>query len=283
MIRGAKTPLLLASGCALAFVVLLSLAYGSGIARWADGVALHGFMDLQRPLVTPVAQRIAHLADPLPYALLGSALIAVALAGRQPRHALAAAVLLGGSAISSQLLKPLLAAPRHHDFLAGSQVNEAAFPSGHATAAMALALAAVLVAPSAYRRYAALCGGAFALAVSFSIVTLGWHFPSDVARGLLVATTWCLASLAALRAAAARWPERTGREAARRALDPRHGRAVAGSLGMAAGASMIMLAPAAPQLVGYAERHTTTTAVAVALLGAAAVLLAAVTAVAARR
>ena len=37
------------------------------------------------------------------------------------------------------------------------------------------------------------------VAVGFAIMSLDWHFPSDVAGGYLVATTWCFAALAVLR------------------------------------------------------------------------------------
>lgn len=266
--------MLLAAGCAGVFVTVLALAYFDGPARWADGAALEGFLGLKAPLPIPVFERLAHLADPVPYGLFGLAVLAAALAQGRPRHALAASVLLGGSAVSSQVLKPLLAMDRSvgFDF---SQVNAAAYPSGHATASMALALAAVLVAPPAWRRAVALGGGAFALAVSYSILSLGWHFPSDVVGGYLVAATWCLLAVAGLRAAGARWPVHSGRDAARRLLDPGHARALAGSIGIA---GAVVLAALAPQAADYAQRHTAFAVVAVGIAITAAALLTAVTA-----
>ena len=35
-------------------------------------------------------------------------------------------------------------------------------------------------------------GAAFAVAVSYSFLTLGWHYPSDVLGGFLVAAIWTL-------------------------------------------------------------------------------------------
>jgi hypothetical protein len=43
-------------------------------------------------------------------------------------------------------------------------------------------------------------GAAFAVAVSYSFLVLGWHYPSDVLGGYLVATLWTLLAVAALRA-----------------------------------------------------------------------------------
>ena len=270
----------MAAGCAGAFLLLMALAYGVGAARWADGAALQGFLGLRGPLADQVFFRFAHIADPQPYALIGLALIAVAAAGRRYRHAVAAAALLAGSAVSTQLLKPLLAFERHYDFLGDAQVKTAAFPSGHATASMALALAAVLVAPPALRKAVAIAGGGFALGVSFSIIALGWHFPSDVVGGYLVATTWCLLAVAGLRVAAALRPEQPRRDPATIRIEPRHARAAIGSLAIAAGTTGTLLLPRAAD---YAERHTAFAAVALAILLAAATLLATVTAATTRR
>jgi membrane-associated phospholipid phosphatase len=73
---------------------------------------------------------------------------------------------------------------------------------------MALAWAAILVAPRAARPVIAALGGAFALAVGASLLLLAWHLPSDVLGGYLVATLWAALALAALRAAERRWPAR---------------------------------------------------------------------------
>ena len=253
------------------FWLLLALAYVVDPARWADESALWGFVSLRGPLTAPLLEGGAHLADPLPYGLAGAAIVIVALARRCPLHALAAAVLLGGSAVSSQVLKPLLAMERPVDF---AEVSAASYPSGHATAAMALALAAVLVTAPAWRRHVAVAGGAFALLVSFSVLALGWHFPSDVVGGYLLAGVWCLLAVAALRALAARVPQAHA-PSARRAPDPRAVKAVAGSAGIAVAVAGAALAPEAAD---YAQHHTTAAAVAMAIAASAAVVLAAVTA-----
>ena len=41
-------------------------------------------------------------------------------------------------------------------------------------------------------------GAIFAIAVSYSFLTLGWHYPSDVFGGFLVAGTWTLMCVGAL-------------------------------------------------------------------------------------
>src|SRR5918911_585475 len=67
-----------------------------------------------------------------------------------------------------------------------------------ATAAMTLALCGVMVTPPRLRPSAAALGGGFAVAVSYSILMLAWHFPSDVLGGFLVAALWTLLAVTAL-------------------------------------------------------------------------------------
>jgi membrane-associated phospholipid phosphatase len=152
---------------------------------WADGVL----------------STVAHLADPVLYVLAGIVLVAVAVR-RRGRPALGAgvALLLVGSAGMTQALKHALAQPRLVDWLGSNQVGDASWPSGHATAAMALALAGVLVARPGHRRAAVAVGAAFAGAVAVAVLALAWHFPSDVLGGFLVAAAWALGVLAALEA-----------------------------------------------------------------------------------
>jgi hypothetical protein len=63
---------------------------------------------------------------------------------------------------------------------------------------MTLALCAVLVAPPALRAAAAVLGGGFAVAVGYALLVLGWHYPSDVLGGFLVAGLWASLAVAVL-------------------------------------------------------------------------------------
>jgi membrane-associated phospholipid phosphatase len=238
---------------------------------------VEGFLNLHRPWLKNLAAHVAHLANPLPFALLTVLLATIALIRGRPRHALAAIVLLSGASIVTQMLKLLLQHPRHHAFLGKAQLDAVAFPSGHATASMSLAFAAVLVAPAAWRPLVAIGGALFALGVSESVMLLAWHFPSDVVGGFLVATASALMVLAGLRAAEARWPERTGREAARRAIGHPDLRRVAFLVAGFVSAALAGVAVAAgDQTLRYAGRHTTAVVAVVSVAALAAALPAAV-------
>jgi membrane-associated phospholipid phosphatase len=268
--------------CAAVFLVMLGLAYWSDGARSLDAKALDGFLGLQRPAVDGLTHRLGSIGDPGPVAAIGLLLAGLAVARGRPRHALFVVVLIASTSVSSQVLKALLAYPRYEGTVNGAHIAPAAFPSGHSTAAMTLAIAIVVVSPARMRPAAALLGTILALGVSFSVVAMGWHFPSDAIGGYLLATGEALVLLAGLRWAEARYPERTGRSA----LAQRSGRvadAVAAA-GLAAGLGVALFGLAAvtaavvlfrlSDLIDYAQEHTGFVAVAAALALSATVLLA---------
>ena len=185
---------------ALAYVLALHTDAGGRL----DAEVLEGFAGLGGDRAAALAADLVRFIDPGPYAVLGAALLVVALAGGHARHALVAAVVLAGAALTSQLLKPLLAAPRPHMSPVAADILDASWPSGHTTGATALALCLVLVAPPRLRPLAAAAGGAFAVAIGFSLLVVADHYPSDVLGGFCVAGTWVALGLAALRLTDAR-------------------------------------------------------------------------------
>jgi membrane-associated phospholipid phosphatase len=270
--------LLLAAVFAALFVVVLGVAY-SPPGRAVDRAALQGFIELPRPFGEGITERIAHFADPAPFFVVGAGLAAAALALRRAREAVAVAVLLVGANFGSQLLQSLLAHSRPADFLTYHQVGPEAFPSGHATAAMSVSLAAVLVAPLALRPLAAACGGVFTLGVSFALLVNGWHFPSDVVAGYLLAAFWCLVVLAAVQAADEVRPEP-------RAVRREFWRGAWVAVGAGVLFSALVLAalalPHVSRIVSYADNYTTFTVVAVGTSVLVAALLGGVAAITTR-
>jgi membrane-associated phospholipid phosphatase len=280
----ARQLLVAAGGCALLFTAILVGVYHTAQGRWLDNAALSGFLSaIDTEKQKHVANLVARLCDPGPFLLIGFTIVAIALYRRMPRRAAGVGLILGGAAMTTQLLKPALAHAHFEsdvvgfDHLINPVITVPAFPSGHATAAMSLALAGVLVAPRAWRPLIAAGGALFALAVGFALVAAGWHFPSDVVGGYLVATAWTLVTLAAIRAADARWPEAgTIRAAAKTRATPvvRDALAPAGAI-VAAAAAGIALARI-HRIADFAAAHTTTTLAAIAIATSAAALVAAV-------
>src|SRR5512142_2692144 len=141
MLRRAEYALI-GVGAAVALLVLTwFFAFHVGVFHHVDERILAGFTDLHRPRVDPIASFIAHLCNPKPFVYLGAAVILIALLRRRFGVALVIGVILLGANVTTQLLKPLLAEPR--SVLPGEvPIGAVSWPSGHATAAMSLALCA---------------------------------------------------------------------------------------------------------------------------------------------
>jgi membrane-associated phospholipid phosphatase len=270
-----------ATGVAL-LVVTWFFAFHVETARHADQSTLQGFYELgQRGRVRSVANWIAHLCNPKPYVYLVWIPVAVALLRKRPRLAIAVAAILLGANVTTEVLKTLLAAPRPL-LIQGSfpPVGARSWPSGHATAAMSLGLCCVLVAPGRARPVIAAAGAAFTVAVVYSFLALGWHYPSDVVGGFLVATTWTLAAISGLLAAQERragTATRPLRPSVTSALGPSAG-AVLAALFLAVGA--VLARP--HDVLNYARAHEAFIVGAVAI-GAVALALAAGLMLAVRR
>jgi membrane-associated phospholipid phosphatase len=242
------------------FALLLATwfaAFHIGLFEHADRAILGGFADLQgRPHVEPVAQFIAKLCDPNPYVYFCAVPVLVAVARRRWWAALAIVTILLGANVTTELLKPLLAQSRPSD-LVGPAPSPASWPSGHATAAMSLALSCVIAASPRLRPAVAALGAMFAVAVSYSFLTLKWHYPSDVFGGFLVAAIWTLLALAAVFTARATRPEGAATEPVNRlsfreALRP-PAAALLGAIGLA-----VLAAIARPEAVSsYVRAHET--------------------------
>ena len=226
-------------------VVLLALtwylSHYVGFLRRADVNILLGFAQLDRPRLDRLTNFVASLCDPQWYVFLALIPLAMALARRRYRVAAMIAIVLLGANETTQLLKPLLVAPR--DPVWWSPIGEASWPSGHATASMTLALCTVIAAPPRRRPAVAAAMVAFSLAVCYSFLELGWHYPSDVFGGFLVAATWTLLGIAGLSIFEAR------RAAGAPARDPGPAVGAGGTATVSVGAA---LAPMGALLVAVA-------------------------------
>jgi membrane-associated phospholipid phosphatase len=254
-----------AAGAALVWVAVAM----STQARWLDVAAEHGFLGLRASRLAPFAETFSRTVGPVTLVVGGVLFVAIALARRRPRIAAAVAVILIGANVTTQVLKPALAIPRFSEWLGTAQITPGSWPSGHSTAAMSLVLCAVLVASPRLRPTVAAVGAVFAVAIGYALVGMGWHYPSDVLGGFLVAGAWALVAAAAVRAADARWSQGAGREAALKLRDALTPPAIAGA---AAAAVVGAVALAKPRpVLGYMAAHPAalTGALTIAALGTA--------------
>jgi membrane-associated phospholipid phosphatase len=268
MFRRSRPPLLLAAASLVALVVTGVLGLLVPAAHVRDVQVLEGFMELERPRTEGFLETVAHLGDPLPYACIGLTLAIIAFARGRRRLAMAIPVVLVASGATTQILKVALASPRVNWVIPapdGVTISDHAWPSGHATAAMTLALCAVMAVPGRLRPAAAAVGGAFAIGVSFSILAGAWHFPSDVLGGFFVAALWAMLALSALAALEWRSPE-----PARVLERPRMADALPGLAVAIPGGLLALIALAVrPHVL---EAHTTFVAGAIVIAASALVL-----------
>ena len=167
-------------------------AFLTPIGERLDRAVLNAFINAGESPIRPRIQTVEFLADLQPFLVIGLVITVLALIRRRLLVAALVPVILFAANATTQALQVL--APR----VAERGDIELAWPSGHATAAMSLALCAVLVASPRLRPAAAGLGAGYAVAVGYAKVALGDHLPSDVIAGYLVAATFALLGAAAL-------------------------------------------------------------------------------------
>jgi membrane-associated phospholipid phosphatase len=195
---GPMAPLAVTALCLLAMALVWAVAELIPAVQLKDAILLDKFASLEHPPIEPLAEAVLRLLNPTAFVLWGIALVAVAFANGRPRVALAVVFVLALAPLSADILKPLLA--HAHDRVGEARkIGASSWPSGHATAATALAMCAALVAPPRLRGVVVLLGTVFVVAVGASLLILQWHMPSDVVGGVLLATAWTALAVAALR------------------------------------------------------------------------------------
>jgi membrane-associated phospholipid phosphatase len=184
---------------AAGFVATYWLFVRTAVGQRLDNAALVGKSVVPEEFVAGAWS----ILDTISVASLAVAAVAVgaaALVRRRPWLAAGAAVVILGSNLTTQVLKRVVLT--RPELVDGGAKAYNSLPSGHATVAMSVVAAVVLVVP--YRRRA-LAGGvavAYATAVGVATVTAGWHRPSDAIAAWFVVGTWTAlvcAELIALR------------------------------------------------------------------------------------
>lgn len=182
--------------CLALLAVLYVVAVHTSMGQRIDDAAVEG--RTLRHSVLQATDRVLNTISVASLALGGVAIMLVALVRERPHLALAAGVVIVGANITTQILKTgILDRPD----LVGQRdplgvMNT--FPSGHSTVAMSLAVALVLVVPTAARAMAAFGGLVYATLVGAGTVTAGWHRPSDAIAAYLIVMAWAGISVAVL-------------------------------------------------------------------------------------
>ena len=187
--------------CVLLVALAVFGALADELAEWQPFVSLDRHVDEElnegaTPWVTSSMEAISWLGSPQCLLVVSVAAAGLLLAVRRLRAAALVALALVGAEALDSLFKVEFARPRPS--LADPVVPQAhgyAFPSGHATASMAVYGAiAYLAVTDAHRRVSrvvgVIAGLVLVITIGFSRVYLGAHFPSDVIGGWALALAW---------------------------------------------------------------------------------------------
>ncbi len=185
----------LALAALVLLVVLYLLAVQTGWGQRVDGAALSGRV-FSRPRLRRITYGVLRTISVSALALLGAAVVTIALVRGRVSRALVAVTVIAGANVTTQVLKHAVL-PRP-DLVAGPLGTRPTFPSGHTTVAMSLAVALVVVVGHRHRLLAGLVGAGYAAAVGGATLTAGWHRPSDVIGAYLVVVVWAAPATALL-------------------------------------------------------------------------------------
>lgn len=185
----AKALGLLGGACVVLFGALYAVAVETRWGHRAGNAALAGRQN-QPPALVEDSLDVLGTISTASLAVAGGTLCVIGLVrgGWRLGAGVGCTILLAN--VSTQLLKKWIL-PRPFLVDEGDIPTYAnSLPSGHATVAMSLAVAIVLVAPPRHRWLASVPAGIYAIAVGSATITAGWHRPSDVMAASLVAVFW---------------------------------------------------------------------------------------------
>ena len=180
----------------IGLAVLTALA-GIGLRAWAPGFdtqAMQAIAGGRDATLISIAWVVTEAGS---FVLLAPLSIAFLLLRRWKRPAddIALVVIAAGSALLPLVVKLIVARPRP---TIGnlSHLSSLSFPSEHTTQAAAIYLAIAIMLSQTlargWREAAIAIGVVIALAVAWSRVYLGLHYPTDVAAGLVLGWGWAL-------------------------------------------------------------------------------------------
>jgi membrane-associated phospholipid phosphatase len=197
-------------------VVMQDVISGGGAVR-LDGPITRALLDRQVEWLATAMQGVTDLGGWLPLAALATA---VGLAARHFTGSwtplLVLGVALGGGMVLADVVKSLVARPRPAMAAVVVRGEGFAFPSGHATYAIAVYGALAYLTAGWVRTWSAKVAAwtlalTVVLLVGFSRVYLGSHWATDVLGGYALGAVWLAAVLVSTSAIQGAWHRRQDR------------------------------------------------------------------------
>lgn len=202
----AARALAISAAAVLGVIVLYLLAVRTGLGQRFDDAVVIGRVEQRSWFRWSVVVRLTRRSD---VPLLAGAAFAFgwALWRRRFPQAVAAFVLIGGSFVTTEVLKKVvLSRP-----LLTTNYPFNSYPSGHTTVAVAVAVGLILVAPQPWRGRVGVVVGVLATLVANGTLAIGWHRASDAIGAALVVLAWTGVTVAGLTLLGAASRARPGR------------------------------------------------------------------------
>lgn len=213
---------------ALALVATIVLVVWTRLGQRADERSRWSIA-VPEPLGTLVVNWLDTVS--VSFVIVGLAVaVVLALARRRLGAGVAAAVLVAGANVTTQVLKEVVPRP---EYGVGPAMNS--LPSGHTTVMTSLALALVVVAPRALRPLLVVVTSAAATFTGAATILERWHRPSDVIAAFGVCAIWAGVALVVLAAQSVRRRARTREPAPTTRFGLHLGAGVAGAVLVGAG------------------------------------------------
>lgn len=183
-----RTGLAIALLAAITFAVLADAVTRGMTTQW-DNAIRDTFHHNASPYLTMIAVHVSWLgkiATLIPAAILTASILL--LTGRR-WAAVALAIDMSGALVLNGMLKLAVHRDRPTPFF-GVNPETFSFPSGHVLLTTCFCGGLLLILTSRTRDFAVLANVLLVLAIGWSRIYLGAHYPSDVLGGLLVAIFW---------------------------------------------------------------------------------------------
>ena len=184
-------------GTALLFIVssvlfgLLAALVTNGVTNTFDETVLLWINQHASPAFDTLFTIITQFGDAVFVTLASLVIILVLLFRKQPLKALFVAIGVGGAVLLSVILKPLFDRSRPDLWEWLVHETSLSFPSGHATASMALALCCVAVLwRTRFHVVSLVLAPLYVALIGLSRLYLGVHFPTDILGGWLLSLSW---------------------------------------------------------------------------------------------
>jgi len=184
---------MIVSLCASATLLfcILAVLVSTGVTQSFDSAVLLWINQYANATLDAFFVSFTQLGGLVFMVVAGLALLAYFLYKKRYSDALFAAVSLGGVAVVNVILKSIFERPRPDlwDWLIHE--TSMSFPSGHATATMALAMCIlILVWRTKWRLAACITLFLYVVSIGISRLYLGVHYPTDILGGWLLGIAW---------------------------------------------------------------------------------------------